>query len=162
MRELFSFFLPSFLFALYYQSLWGGKPRFSPAAGTRGTLSRIANGAARDISDLKAPSGPARRDRGVVPQKAQGPGNPPGAEGPGARAGRPKERTVPEPSRSSGPRGSRAGQLLGLAALAALLASAPQDTLAASLRKKLILWTPGVGCLRPGIRLTFPGFPGQH
>lgn len=59
--------------------------------------------------------------------------------------------------------GLRAGQLLGLLALAALLASAPHDNLATSLRERSLLWTPGVGCLRAQrIRLTFPGCPGEN
>ena len=84
-----------------------------------------------------------------------------GAEALGAGAGGPSQRTAPGPGRSSGLRG--AGQLRGLSALAALLASAPQDILAASPHQSSFLWTLGVVCLRAwGIQLTFPGCQGQN
>lgn len=67
------------------------------------------------------------------------------------------------PRGSAGPASCVAGQLRGLSALAALLASAPQDILAASPHQTSLLWTPGVVCLRAwGIQLTFPGCLGQN
>lgn len=134
--------------------MWGGKPRFrSPAGNPRDAFSDNELLRRGIVSDLEAPSvGPRRSGCGSSESpRLQG------AKGPGARQGRPKERTAREPSKSSGLRG---GQLRSLLALSALGVSASQDTLAASLSERSLLWTPGVGCLRArGINSPSPAAP---
>lgn len=56
--------------------------------GTEGTLSRIVNCWRGIVSGLKAPSGRARRGRGVVPRRAERSGSPSGRGGVGSRGGR--------------------------------------------------------------------------
>lgn len=96
----------------------------------------------------------------MAPQKAQGSGNSPGREGarsPGGQA----EREDSAGRCPAGPRGSRAGHLLGLSALAALLVSAPQDTLAASLRERFFsVDTWGGNVSEPGESTHLPKLPG--
>lgn len=115
------------------------------------------------VSGLKAPSGPARRGRGVVPRRAEGSSSPPvrrGAGSWGGLAGRGRGQCRGR----AGPRGS--------AGLVSCVASRPSRPFSAPLpriswtrlrRQSSFLWTPGVGCLRVwGVQLTFPGSPGQN
>lgn len=79
-------FLSSFLFALYYQGVWGGNPRFSwfsSSAGNPGDAFADSELLARDCLGLKAPSGLTLRDWGVVPRRAESSGSPPGRGGAG-------------------------------------------------------------------------------
>lgn len=128
LKRLFYFFL----FALYDQEVWGGKHRFSSPDGNAFADNELRRGM---VFGLKAPStSPQGRvwffGRQAAPRRNLEPGRP------GGRRGQRRGRAV----LSRGLRGRPA---------AWLTASAPQGTLAASLRGRSCLWTPRVEGLRP-------------
>lgn len=154
------YFLSSFLFALYYQGAWGGKPQLVLPPGTEGTLSRRANCSASDCLRSESSQRPAHRGWGVVTRRAQGSGIPLGHRGAWSPGGQAEEKD------SAG-----AESVLGAPGLASYVASLPSRPFLPTLAR--IPW-PRL-CARdlsrvplewasqsPGNRLTFPGCPGQN
>lgn len=140
LKKLFSFFL----FALYYQGVWGGKHRFSSPDGNAFADNQLRRGT---VFGLKAPS-TSPTGRGVVLRKAHG-----SAEEPGARAGGPKERAALGPS---GP------QPRGPASYVASRLCAPGYLGRVFAREIFPVDSSGGMSQAPGNRLTFPGCPGQN